>query len=102
MADVALKRLSSRAPSEDAPRGVRAVHRLVATPAPIPLRELLPTLDDSAVVELFLTGEERAFQALVDRYQVRLLNFVYRTLGDRGGGEDPVEEWVCRVFHHRH
>jgi RNA polymerase sigma-70 factor, ECF subfamily len=102
MADVALKRLSSRAPSEDAPRSVRAAHRLVATPAPIPLRELLPTLDDSAVVELFLTGEERAFQALVDRYQVRLLNFVYRTIGDRERAEDLVQEVFIRVYRHLH
>jgi RNA polymerase sigma-70 factor (ECF subfamily) len=98
MADVALKRMSSRAPSEDRPRGVRANRPAAA----MPLRELLPTLDDSGVVELFLTGEERAFQALVDRYQVRLLNFVYRTIGDRERAEDLVQEVFIRVYRHLH
>ena len=40
------------------------------------VREQLRTMDDAAVVTSFLTGEERAFQELVERYQTRLLNFV--------------------------
>jgi RNA polymerase sigma-70 factor (ECF subfamily) len=47
------------------------------------VRERLQAMDDSAVVTAFLGGEERAFSELVTRYQTRLLNFVYRTIGDR-------------------
>jgi RNA polymerase sigma-70 factor, ECF subfamily len=66
------------------------------------VRERLHTLDDSAVVGAFLEGEERAFQELVERYQTRLLNFVYRTIGDRERAEDLVQEVFIRVYRHLH
>jgi RNA polymerase sigma-70 factor (ECF subfamily) len=52
------------------------------------------------VVTAFLGGEERAFQELVSRYQTRLLNFVYRTIGDREKAEDLVQEVFIRVYRH--
>jgi RNA polymerase sigma-70 factor (ECF subfamily) len=64
------------------------------------VREQLRAMDDSAVVAQFLGGEERAFQELVDRYQTRLLNFVYRTIGDREKAEDLVQEVFIRVYRH--
>jgi RNA polymerase sigma-70 factor (ECF subfamily) len=66
------------------------------------VRERLHTLDDSAVVAAFLSGEERAFQELVERYQSRLLNFVFRTIGDRERAEDLVQEVFIRVYRHLH
>jgi RNA polymerase sigma-70 factor (ECF subfamily) len=66
------------------------------------VRDRLRTLDDSAVVAAFLGGEERAFQELVERYQTRLLNFVYRTIGDRERAEDLVQEVYIRVYRHMH
>ena len=66
------------------------------------VREQLRALDDSAVVSKFLEGEERAFQELVERYQGRLLNFVYRTIGDREKAEDLVQEVFIRVYRHLH
>jgi RNA polymerase sigma-70 factor (ECF subfamily) len=80
MADVALKR--------------------TAIPSGAAVREQLRHLDDSGVVTAFLGGEERAFQELVDRYQTRLINFVYRTIGDRERGEDLVQEVFIRVYRH--
>jgi RNA polymerase sigma-70 factor (ECF subfamily) len=64
-----------------------------------PMAELR-LLDDGALVAEYLTGESRAFDALVDRYQGRLLNFIYRTVGDRERAEDLVQEAFIRV--HRH
>lgn len=64
------------------------------------VRVQLRTLDDAGVVGAFLGGEERAFQELVDRYQGRLLNFVYRTIGDRDRAEDLVQEVFIRVYRH--
>ena len=81
MADIAMK----RAPSPGAA-----------------VREQLKTLDDSDVVAAFLAGEERAFQELVQRYQTRLLNFIYRTIGDRERAEDLVQEVYIRVYRHIH
>jgi len=60
----------------------------------------LKTLDDGVLVSEYLLGQTRAFDALVDRYQGRLLNFIYRTVGDRERAEDLVQEVFIRV--HRH
>jgi RNA polymerase sigma-70 factor (ECF subfamily) len=66
------------------------------------IREQLRAQDDSAVVSAFLNGEERAFQELVERYQTRLLNFIFRTIGDRERAEDLVQEVFIRVYRHIH
>jgi RNA polymerase sigma-70 factor (ECF subfamily) len=64
--------------------------------------EGLQVLDDSGVVAAFLAGEPRAFDILVERYQTRLLNFVYRTTGDRERAEDLVQEAFVRIYRHLH
>ena len=69
---------------------------------PQPQRDALNELDDSGLVAAFLEGEKRAFGVLVDRYQSRLLNFVYRTTGDRERAEDLVQETFIRVYRHLH
>ncbi len=66
-------------------------------------RELgLPDLDDNGLVARFLEGEGLAFPELVERYQTRLLNFIYRTIGDRDRAEDLVQETFIRVYRHLH
>jgi RNA polymerase sigma-70 factor, ECF subfamily len=70
----------------------------VRAPAPNPLA----ALDDSAVVTAYLAGSTRGFDELVERYQRRLLNFVYRTIGDRERAEDLVQEVFIRVHRHLH
>ena len=70
--------------------------------AGVPVRERLHALDDSALVAEFLAGEERGFQELVERYQTRLLNFIFRTIGDRERAEDLVQEVFIRVYRHLH
>lgn len=62
----------------------------------------LAELDDSQVVARFLEGEERAFNELMGRYQLRLVNFVSRTIGDRSRSEDLVQETFIRVYRHLH
>ncbi len=70
--------------------------------APAVTRERIQSLDDAGIVEAFLGGEERAFSELVARYQTRLLNFIYRTIGDRERAEDLVQEVFIRVYRHLH
>ena len=60
----------------------------------------LRELEDTALVSAYLAGESRSFDVLVERYQARLLNFVYRIVGDRERAEDLVQEVFIRV--HRH
>jgi len=62
----------------------------------------LGDLTDSQVVQSFLDGEARAFSEVVRRYDKRLLNFVYRTVGDRERGQDLVQETFVRVYRHLH
>ena len=52
------------------------------------------------LIAAHLNGDARAFEVLVDRYQVRLLNFVYRMIGDRERAEDLVQEAFLRVYRH--
>lgn len=49
-----------------------------------------------------LAGDPHAFSAIVDHYQVRLLNFINRSLGDRERAEDLVQEVFIRVHRHLH
>ena len=59
-------------------------------------------LEDAQVVQAFLDGRDRAFDELVTRYQTRLLNFIYRTVGDRERAEDLVQEVFIRIYRHLH
>src|SRR5882762_9574479 len=81
MADVAIKRVAQKGPT---------------------VREQLRAMDDAEIVTSFLGGEERAFRELVERYQTRLLNFIYRTIGDRERAEDLVQEAFIRIYRHIH
>jgi len=65
-------------------------------------REHWKDLTDSQVVQTFLDGDGRAFSELVKRYDKRLLNFVYRTVGDRERAQDLVQETFVRVYRHLH
>src|SRR5215216_7283724 len=92
-------------PTRDANEGINHMAELALKRAPLPgaaTRERLRTEDDATVVASFLGGEERAFQELVERYQPRLLNFIYRTIGDREKAEDLVQEVFIRVYRHLH
>lgn len=63
-------------------------------------RKHLSELSDSQIVQTFLEGDERAFGELVKRYDNRLVNFVYRTVGDRERAQDLVQETFVRVYRH--
>ena len=58
--------------------------------------------DINALIESHLRGDPRAFGEIVSRFQVRLLNFVYRMIGDRERAEDLVQEAFLRVHRHLH
>jgi RNA polymerase sigma-70 factor, ECF subfamily len=70
----------------------------------LPVRRMpaLPAaqLEITALIEAHLAGNPEAFGEIVSRYQVRLLNFVYRMIGDRERAEDLVQEAFLRVYRH--
>ena len=43
-------------------------------------------------------GDEPAFEVLVCRYQRRILNLIYRSIGDRSQAEDLAQEVFLRVW----
>lgn len=55
-------------------------------------------LPDEALVEIFNTGTREAFVELVHRYQGRIVNFIYRTLGDHERSEELAQESFLRAF----
>lgn len=59
-------------------------------------------LETNALVARYLDGDPRAFGEIVQRYQQRLLNFIYRMVGDRERSEDLVQEAFIRVHRHIH
>jgi RNA polymerase sigma-70 factor, ECF subfamily len=80
---------------------ISAFHSQAAERVPA-RRDAFKELDDSQVVARTLEGDTRGFTELVERYQSRLLNFVYRTTGDRERAEDLVQETFIRVHRHLH
>jgi len=85
-----LRSKAARERGRQAPTGARAA------------RLELEELSDSHVVQRFLDGDPRAFGELVGRYDKRLINFVYRTVGDRERAQDLVQETFVRVYRHLH
>lgn len=83
----------------------RAVARPVARPRPVlvatPASDLA-NAENARLVAAHLQGDEFAFGELVRRYQSRLLNFIYRMIGDRERAEDLVQEAFVRVHRHLH
>ena len=59
-----------------------------------------PQSEVNVLIQAHLRGDPRAFREIVTRYQVRLLNFVYRMIGDRERAEDLVQEAFLRVYRH--
>ncbi len=59
-----------------------------------------PQTEVNALIAAHLAGDPDAFRQIVTRYQVRLLNFVYRMIGDRERAEDLVQEAFLRVYRH--
>lgn len=56
--------------------------------------------DVNQLIEAHLAGDPRAFGLIVERYQLRLLNFIFRMIGDRERAEDLVQEAFLRVYRH--
>lgn len=65
-------------------------------------RKQLQDLSDEDVMEYFQAGYEEGFNLLVERYQDRLHNFLYRYTHDHQDCEDLVQETFLRVYRSRH
>lgn len=54
--------------------------------------------EDDQLMICIQSGDSRAFEELVDRYQAALIGFFYRNTHDRQASEDLTQETLLRVF----
>jgi len=66
----------------------------------LPLRAPFADLTDHALVELAQRNDERAFEALMRRYNRRLFRVARSVLRDESAAEDAVQEAYIRAFTH--
>ncbi|MCE5271275.1 sigma-70 family RNA polymerase sigma factor [bacterium] len=59
-------------------------------------------LSDEELVREFIDGDERAFRELMDRYSRRMVNYIYRIIGDRDRAEDLLQDTFIRVYRNIH
>lgn len=67
-----------------------------------PLREKAEWKDrsDEELMLLVQQGNNVCFDLLVDRYKIRLFNFLYRMVGDRDEAEEIAQEAFVKAFIH--
>ena len=56
---------------------------------------------DEELIERFQKGDDYSFDEIVNRYQDRLLNFVYRFLGRYDESEDVVQDTFIKVYRNK-
>lgn len=59
-------------------------------------------ITDGQLAKKYLSGEEWAFEAIVDRYMHPLFNFAYRYLCDYDEASDIVQETFVRLYKNLH
>ena len=58
----------------------------------------LQSLDDAALVQLYVSGNERALETLVLRHKAKIYNFIYSKVYDRDSSEDIFQETFIKVI----
>lgn len=64
--------------------------------------EALQQMSDEDLMSQFQAGTVEAFNILVERYSDRLMQYLYRFLGDKKRCEDLLQETFLRVHRNRH
>jgi len=57
-------------------------------------------VEDAALVDRCLSGDQRAFESLVERHQRALFNVAARMLGNRDDAADATQNAFVRVYQH--
>ena len=64
-------------------------------------RNINELTDEELIIEFQSSGNERAFEILVERFKNPLTNYVYRFLGDYDGCVDVVQEAFIKVYRYK-
>ena len=57
---------------------------------------------DEELIKNFQKGNEDAYVQLVNRYKDKLINFVFRMIGDLEQSEDIVQETMIKLYYKKH
>lgn len=63
---------------------------------------IMKTLEDQALVSLYLSGEEKAFEILLVRHKSKVFRFIYLKLKDRDLANDIFQETFVKVINTLH
>ncbi len=58
----------------------------------------IPTIDDAALVNSYISGNEAALETLVKRHQSRIFGFIYSKVGDRDLADDIFQDTFIKVI----
>ena len=58
----------------------------------------IPTIDDAALVNSYISGNEAALETLIKRHQSRIFGFIYSKVGDRDLAEDIFQDTFIKVI----
>lgn len=64
-------------------------------------KDLSKLSDEELILEFQRSGNEKAFEILVERFKNPLMNFVYRFLGDYETCTDIVQETFIKVYRYK-
>ena len=56
------------------------------------------TLDISVLIERALTGEQKAYSDIVDRFREQIYHFIFRMVKDKAQAEDLTQETFIKAF----
>lgn len=57
-----------------------------------------PQIDDSLLVQRFISGDEKALEILINRHNERITRFIYSKIGDREITEDIFQDTFVKVI----
>lgn len=58
----------------------------------------IPIIDDSALVNSYISGNEAALETLIKRHQSRIFGFIYSKVGDRDLADDIFQDTFIKVI----
>jgi RNA polymerase sigma-70 factor (ECF subfamily) len=79
--------------SEKSMTGTLFLHSTSANPA-----DYEPTLDDHLLLLALQTGDEHAYELLIERFQTPVYNLAYRLLNDQSDAADVLQEVFIKIF----
>lgn len=68
-----------------------------SAPSSTPSHQVVEDID-SACLRAIAAGDQAAFASIVERWQVRLINFFYRSVGNRSDAEDLAQETFLELY----